>query len=311
LILALALIAALSAQDRPALERALAQQPANVEAALALAGLFFQQGRIDDAIRALEKARDAGARSAALDARLERLRAERDLHAGFRQAHNPRFTILFAGAPEASIAGAILERLNAAWDRVSGLLFTVPGDVITVTLYTEQQFVDITRAPGWAAAAYDGRIRLPVRGALASTEELDRVLAHEVAHAFIRAAAPRNVPIWLDEGLASIAEPRDLEWARREIRRAGRLLSPDRLMTGSFRNLSDAEARVAYATSALLARALVDRHSQGAINALLADLGRGVPFDEAFRRRLFEPWISFFDRFSADIGVPYDVRDRP
>src|SRR5690242_21602302 len=55
----------------------------------------------------------------------------------------------------------------------------------------------------WAAGAYDGTIRVPIRGALDHPDELDRVLAHEFAHALIRSLAARNVPAWLNEGLAT------------------------------------------------------------------------------------------------------------
>lgn len=314
MIAALLLVAGLAAPppaqaapDRPALERALARNPADAGAALLLADIFFREGRLDDAIRTLEAAQAAGARAPALAARLARLRAERDLHTGFRQSLNARFTVLFEGAPEETLAAAILARLDHAWERVSRTIFQVPRDIVTLTLYTEQQFTDITRAPGWAAAAFDGRIRLPVRGALADPAELDRVLTHELAHAFVRAAAPRGVPVWLDEGIASNVEPRDLEWARAEVRRAGRLLPPAALMA-PFRGLPDAAARLAYAQSALLVRSILDRHSEGALNALLGDLGRGVPFEDAFRARLFVSWPSFVARFAAEAGVPYDDR---
>ena len=48
-------------------------------------------------------------------------------------------------------------------------------------LYSNQQFRDITRAPAWAGGGYDGRIRLPVSGALRSPQSLDRVVIHEYA----------------------------------------------------------------------------------------------------------------------------------
>ena len=62
-------------------------------------------------------------------------------------------------------------------------------------------------APVWAAAVFDGRIRVPIRGALAHPEELDRVLSHELAHAFVHSIAPRGVPVWLNEGIAMFFEP--------------------------------------------------------------------------------------------------------
>lgn len=300
--------ALLSGRDydaRPRLERVLTLSPANADAALLLADVFFRQSRLDDAIRVLEGAARAGATSDGLTARLAGLRAERDVNAGLRETGSARFTVMFEGVPEQALAAAMLKRLDTAWERVARTLYVFPRSTVVVTLYTDQQFVDITRAPAWAAAAYDGRIRLPARGALADAAELDRVLTHEVAHAFVRAAAPRNVPMWLDEGIASVVEPRDLQWAQDEVRRAGRLL-PSATLMGSFRSLSGDTARLAYAQSALLVRALIDRRSEGALNALLSDLGRGVPFEAAFKNRMFMDWSTFLTHFAPDSGLPYD-----
>lgn len=299
---AAALLAGRDSDARPRLERALGLNPAESDAALLLADVFARQGRMDDALRTLENARAAGAASEAIATRMARLRAERELHAGFTPSYSSRFTILFEGAADQPLARGILERLDVAWDRVARTLFTVPPGPITVTLYTEQQFTELTRAPAWAAAAFDGRIRLPVRGALADTRELDRVLTHELAHAFIRAAAPRNVPLWLEEGIASVVEPRDLSWARAELRRAGRLLPAD-VMMRPFRSLPEADARLAYAQAALMVRAIVDQYSEGALNALIGDLGRGVPFDDAFKARMFAAWPEFFARFASGAGL--------
>ena len=299
---AAALLSGRDADARPRLERALSLDPAEPEAALLLADVFVRQNRNDDALRTLEKARDAGARHAAIETRITRLRAERDLHSGFNTSYSSRFTVIFEGAPDDARARAILARLDVAWDRVSRTLFTIPASPIVVALYTEQQFSDITQAPAWAAAAFDGRIRVPVRGALEQVAELDRVLTHELAHAFLRASAPRNVPMWLEEGIASIVEPRDLSWARDEVTRAGRLL-PAGVMMRPFRNLPAGEARLAYAQAALMTRAIVDQYSEGALNALVNDLGRGVPFDEAFRARMFTAWSDFFQRFASGAGL--------
>lgn len=35
-----------------------------------------------------------------------------------------------------------------------------------IVLYASEQFQDVTRSPAWAAASYDGTIRVPVGGAL-------------------------------------------------------------------------------------------------------------------------------------------------
>ena len=111
--------------------------------------------------------------------------------------------------------------LDRAYWRIGLLLGgTYPNEPVPVVLYTGEQFRDITRSPSWAAGAYDGIIRVPMRGALDNPTELDRVLSHEFAHALIRNLAPRGVPTWLNEGLATALETGDLEWAEKQVRRA-------------------------------------------------------------------------------------------
>ena len=73
-----------------------------------------------------------------------------------------------------------------------------------------------------------------MRGAVEKGEELDRVLAHEFAHALIRSLATRGVPTWLNEGLASVLESDDLGWASDTVAQA----SQDAVADGAGRSRS-------------------------------------------------------------------------
>ena len=99
------------------------------------------------------------------------------------------------------------------------------GDPIAVVLYTGEQFRDITRAPSWAAGAYDGVIRVPMRGALDKREELDRVLSHEFTHALIRTLASRGVPAWRTSSWGSVTRSRSIPGSRTASSWSSRRLS--------------------------------------------------------------------------------------
>src|SRR4029077_4668389 len=118
---------------------------------------------------------------------------------------------------EAALAAKALDSLEHAYWRISDTLGTYPAQPIAVVLYTGEQFRDITRSPEWAAGAYDGTIRVPMRGALDDEKELDRVLSHELAPALVRTLSPSAIPTWLNEGLATVFESDDLEWAERRV----------------------------------------------------------------------------------------------
>ena len=159
-------------------------------------------------------------------------------------------------------------------------------------LYTTEQFRDITRSPSWAAGAYDGTIRVPMRGALEKKEELDRVLSHEFTHALIRTLASRGVPAWLNEGLATALETGDLGWAETRMQHVEGKVSLRALQNG-FGRFSGEQAQVAYAASALAARRLLDEAGGPAITNLLRDLGEGIDFETAFLHRIQRSFADF------------------
>ena len=216
---------------------------------------------------------------------LDRWKRERELHDRMRLEVGDHFTVSFEGREDADMAAQALESLNRAFWRISDVFGAFPPKSIPVVLYSGEQFRDITRSPSWAAGAYDGTIRVPMRGALEKGEELDRVLAHEFAHALIRSLATRNIPTWLNEGLASVLESDDLAWAQERLAQASSVPSLT-VLAAPFGKLSGRDAQVAYAASALAARRLLDEAGGAAVTNLLRDLGEGVDFETAFLHRI-------------------------
>ena len=190
-------------------------------------------------------------------------------------AYDPRRSAFFRGE-----LFSALEILDRAYFRIGQTLGTYPTDPIPVVLYTAEQFRDITRSPSWAAGAYDGTIRVPMRGALDKREELDRVLSHEFTHALIRTLAARGVPTWLNEGLATRME-----------KVTGTV--PLRALQNGFGRFTGEQAQVAYAASALAARRLLNEAGGAAITNLLTDLGEGVDFESAFLHRIQRSFAEF------------------
>ena len=210
------------------------------------------------------------------------------------------FTVFFEGPAEEVLAARALELLEAAYWRIGGALGVYPAEVISVVLYTTEQFRDVTRSPAWAGGLYDGKIRVPVGGALEHPDELRRVLAHELTHAFVRSLSVRGVPQWLNEGLAGVFEQTDLAWAE-EIVREARSLVPLEQLHGDFGGLSPGAAAVAYAESALAARYLLDQAGAAPVVALLTDLGNRVAFADAFSQRILLPYRDFQGAWLAQL----------
>ena len=279
------------ADARDEFERALVLDPKLVQARALLGQIQYRMGDRDLAVRTYETLVAAAPDNADARAVLERWRREGDLHDRMQQAIGSHFTVSFEGPAEADLAAAALELLDGAYWRISQLLGSYPAAPIAVVLYTGEQFRDITRAPSWAAGAYDGIIRVPMRGALDERAELDRVLSHEFTHALIRTLAARGVPSWLNEGLATALESGNLDWAENQTR--GRPPVPLMALESGFGRFTGAQAQLAYATSALAARRLLDEAGGFAVANLLRDLGQGVAFDAAFLHRIQRPFAEF------------------
>lgn len=273
-------------------EQALALDPKMTRARGLLAQVLRRSGDLQGAIREYEAVvaevpADAGAQDT-----LARWKREFDLHERMRLAVGNHFTVSFEGPADARLADEALASLDRAFWRVCDVFSAYPVDSIRVVLYSTEQFRDVTRSPQWAAAAYDGTIRVPMRGALDNPKELDRVLAHEFAHALIRTLAPRGVPTWLNEGLASALESDDLAWAQTRVQEARAVPTLGDLQS-TFGRLSGEQAQVAYAASALAARRLLDESSGAAVANLLRDLGQGVEFEAAFLHRIQRSFVDF------------------
>ena len=276
-------------------ERALTLDPALAGARTALAQVQHRMGDVLAAISTLERASaDAPDHPANKNARatLDRWRREVELHDRMQQAIGSHFTVSFEGPSEETLAGEALASLDRAYWRIGAILGSFPNAAVPVVLYTTEQFRDITRSPSWAAGAYDGTIRVPMRGALESVRELDRVLAHEFTHALVRSLAARGVPTWLNEGLAAALEEDDLTWATTRVTDAPAQVPLQALQSG-FGRLNPAQAQLAYATSALAVRRMLDEAGGAAVVNLLRDLGDGVDFEAAFLHRMQRSFADF------------------
>jgi tetratricopeptide (TPR) repeat protein len=279
-------------QAREALQRALRLDPRLTAASLLLGELAYRTGELDTAIKTYEDALAAAPDQAQIKSRLEDWRKEAALHGGFRQNLSPHFTVLFEGPAEQRLAGAAIEALEKAYWRIGTTLLAYPSGIITVVLYTDEQFRDITRSPQWAGGVFDGKIRVPMRGALDDPRKLEKVLAHEFTHALVRSLSPRGAPVWLDEGLAVVFEMGDLKWAERAVRQAPSLLPLPQLHRG-FLTLPAEQVPLAYAESALAVRMLIERSGALALATLLQDLAEGQEFADAFERRFFLSYADF------------------
>jgi tetratricopeptide (TPR) repeat protein len=279
-------------------ECALALNPGFLPAAVWLGDLHYRAGRLAEAISIYETAgRSPGGRE--VQAQLADWRREYELQRRLREIRTPHFTALFEAAGDEPFAREILDRLEAAYWRIGKALGVYPSRPIGVVLYTREQFVEVTRLAPWSAAAFDGRIRLPLAGAPYAPEDLDRVLSHEFVHVVVAAVGGRTVPAWMNEGLATMLEPAGPGDMEAMLARTPMLPALSTLHR-SFVGLSTRDAEIAYGSAVRATRRLIQQRGMVALVALLQDLARGAPFADAFERRIAMRYQEFASLLSRD-----------
>src|SRR6266849_1693961 len=141
-----------------------------------------------------------------VQAALDKALRDKQEEENFRENESSHFILRYSGAAEPGLAREILRTLENHFAAIESELDFTPPESIGVVLYTQQDFADITRAPAWAGALNDGRIRVPVQGLSGVTPDLSRVLKHELTHSFVQQKTHGRAPTWLQEGLAQWME---------------------------------------------------------------------------------------------------------
>ena len=283
-------------QALSSLKRAVDADPGNVYALYMLGQIAYGQGDIDLAIKSFERVVKIAPGNPSAARQLEEWKKEAALHDTFTAKPGARFTVMFEGPAQADIASRVSSALDAAYARAGNALNTYPPETVTAILYTKEQFRDITRSPTWAAGAYDGRIRIPVAGALRNPAELDRIVTHEFVHALVQQMFPR-IPYWLNEGLATYLEPGDHTRLTARLRASGSMIPLDNL-DEAFRTADGDEAVLAYAQSYLGARVLAERLGPN-FPVFLQYLSNGTALPEA---------LSLFNVNAADVERDWSRR---
>ena len=265
------------------LKAALDAEPKLTPASALLGEIAYHEGDLDLAIKTYEGALRYAPSNVALRQRLATWRGEADLQHGFEAYKDDRFSILFEGPVNHKLAARATTVLESAFWRIGRTLGAYPSDSINVILYTDKQFRDVTGAPEWSGGGFDGQIRVPVRGATQNLTEFDRVLTHELTHAMLKSLAPRNMPAWLNEGLAMYFDSSDGAASERRLA-AARVYVSLSALRGGFTTLSAEEASLAYEVSAFAVHALISRIGTSNLGILLQDLDGGQPVEQAVER---------------------------
>jgi hypothetical protein len=206
-------------------------------------------------------------------------------------------------APVAARLRAIDPRQLASTMRLVGL--TRPGPPIRVIVAPEGSGPAVLVSPWVAGYSLSDKgliVVMPQRVPTYPDSSLEDLLRHEVAHVLIaRASGNRPLPRWFHEGMAMIAGG---SWGLDDRSHLTLALLVDRPV--SLAELEErfaggqGEVNRAYAIAGAFVRDLFERYGPGAAPAILAGVGRGLSFEDAFRAAtgtsLAEAESSFWSR---------------
>jgi hypothetical protein len=283
-----------------AFTRAVELDPGFAEAQAMLGRVAYDRGDARLALQSMEKAAALRPRDRFIGDALARWRRESAVHESYLERPGERFRILYEGATQQSIGDRVSRVLEREYARIGRSLNRYPRETITVILYTDREFQDITRSPDWVAGRYDGRIRVAVGGSVAGID-LDRVVTHELVHAFVASAAQRRLPAWLDEGLATYLEGDDPGGWARNILRTGKAIVPLDSLVRGFTGLDEEAAYVAYAESAIAAEILCAKLGSN-VGAFLELVGNGYTVDRALLEFQVQP-DAFHSEWRRRVGL--------
>lgn len=184
-------------------------------------------------------------------------------------------------------AWQMLESAEASLARITDVLgyrTAAPIEIVVASNETEYRTLTRDALPEWSAAASLGGGRIVVAPVAGRVESVARILAHELVHEVLDAAAGNTfVPRWFHEGCAQYLSG---EWGVRNgfylawhtVR--GRLLSFDDIQ--NIFSAPEADAGLAYDQSMLAVRWLAGEYGGDVLARIVTGLGGGDGFPEVF-----------------------------
>lgn len=258
------------------LDQAIGIAPQNADLYQQLGVAYYADGRMAEALDALIRSSELGG-GGETDELLLKVRNEWRLEQKMDREVRGHFQLSFVDRGQtATIATAILETLEEAYVELGSELAYYPDVRVPVLIYSRRDFSVVTNSPDWAGAVYDGKIRLPIGGLPQMNDQLEAVLYHEYAHVLVHFLTNRNVPVWLNEGLAELAGRRKFSPPLTQLQKAvehNRLIDWDELAK-PFTGFPEDKALLAYEQSYSLVRFLVESFGWHKISELLERLGR-------------------------------------
>ncbi|NOY53979.1 MAG: tetratricopeptide repeat protein [Deltaproteobacteria bacterium] len=280
-------VAALNLSDTTRAERYfkeyLSRVPRDPEVEKMFGELLYKQNRLKEGISHLKNYLSANPDDVKIRKLVDKAGREAEAEAGFDTREGEHFDVRYDGRENTEAGWLVISLLDEAYQRIGAEFNYYPAGRLTTILYSDDDFRAVTRTPDWTGGVYDGKIRIPIGGLKERSDQLERVVNHEYTHALIRRMVGRDIPTWLNEGLAQYFEGEPLKVHDRNVAYIlrSRDVLPLRDLEGSFLKMGGDTASLAYTESFTVVDYIIRNHGIYAVQKMLGDLASGVPFEKS------------------------------
>jgi tetratricopeptide (TPR) repeat protein len=296
-------------QDRASVAQEYAEQAVRLSGSVAFAhkvlGLaLYKNDHLEQAVEEFNKARELDPGDQEVASYLKVISRQAKAEAEFRSDASTHFNMRYEGDKASpQLREQILTVLERHFDDLVSTMGLLPRDPISVVLYTNQTYFDVTQAPAWTAALNDGKLRIPIEGLTQVSPELSRVLKHELAHSFIRQATNGRCPVWLNEGFAQLVEPKSASQYRSFLAQlfASGKQAPLEALESSFIGYNSNQAAVAYIESLAYVEYIRDSYGINRLTDMMRYLSEGESPEGALKSATHDDYGQLEEEFARHL----------
>ena len=220
--------------------------------------------------------------------KLSKLEKEIPVETQLKSANEEHFLIRYDRTQKEYSSYQLKSMLREAYKVIYRDLGVPLSGKIVVLLYDQEVFDRAVKPRHWSGALFDGKIRIPLakgdENKPATSRFLKKLIRHELSHVFVYEIGGKNVPLWMQEGIAQYEENRVSRILIDNFHDAfarGKIFSITDLERGERLFKDDKSVLTFYQESFLYITFMNKRYGFYKVREILKAIGKGETFDSA------------------------------
>ena len=235
-----------------------------------------------------------------------------EIYEDWYELKETHFIIKYKESKDVSLAHDILRKAEEYYNKIAYQIgyaryqdFWTWDDRVKIILFSDQKsFTDTTGQPEWSAGFASRHSNLFKSRAIVTFKQennfLEGLLPHEISHLIFRdmIGFDRDIPVWLDEGVAQLPESHQdiMERVMRYLVGQNQHIPFDQFFAMDIQKETDGQkVMIYYAQSYTLVKYMIKSQGQDAFFELCRNLREGKNFEEALRSSFYPSIESLHD----------------